>query len=381
MGTCYSGLGSKSDLSQIPIDPKVKPIVGLNGSQIEDRLRSNRESDFSQLSSSFENISFSPVNDNKAKMSSQPIRNKIPVPSSKAMATNKVVPKRSEELVLNKYKTRRYEASVDVNRVMIFDNSSTTSISSDCSLNLSKSSLKSTSSSTSIGRPQTSIPKVSTAAKSRTPTPPVPITKNSNVNHRNKLLKNTSSLISDRLNGNDSYKSDTKTKTMASNESCKARQFREPSYGTSIKYTTQMSGLPRPQTAHIVSTSSHTNDNINHKMKASNDIPTRVDHYSEQISSNSRCDPNLRQVKPYFYGMNMNNKPYERPFPPNANHYQSAPKPIANQPKLQFTSKLSQNVHQKQNLKSSQTSKVSTNGFENFETRETSNQKFSSIII
>ena len=159
MGTCYSGLGSKSALTQIPIDPKVKPIVGLNGSQIEDRLRSNRESDFSQLSSSFENISFSPVNDNKAKMSSQPIRNKIPVPSSKAMATNKVVPKRSEELVLNKYKTRRYEASVDVNRVMIFDNSSTTSISSDCSLNLSKSSLKSTSSSTSIGRPQTSIPR------------------------------------------------------------------------------------------------------------------------------------------------------------------------------------------------------------------------------
>ena len=355
MGTCYSGLGSKSLHSlppnQTPIDPKVKPIVGQNGSQFEEKNKIIKDLEFNQLSSSFENISFE-TNDrkgNKFSMSSQQNRNKIPITSitsSKGLSNNKVVPKRNEEFVLNKYKTRRYDASTDVNKVMIFDNSSTTSISSESSLK-SKSSLKSTSSSTSnSGRPQTSIPKPS--IKTRTPTPPNTVKYSSNLRKANKMSQNNSSLNSDRLNGNEGFKFDNKTKneTILSNECNSSKAVRESPYGSSIKYTTQVSGLPRPQTAHIVSTSSHSSDNtINHKINASNDIETRLKHYSENKSSITRCDPNLRQIKPYFYGMGVNNKPYERPYPLNTtNHFQNQ---TPNQSKLQFNPIFSQNVNQK----------------------------------
>ncbi|CAG2176724.1 unnamed protein product, partial [Oppiella nova] len=85
-----------------------------------------------------------------------------------------------------------------------------------------------------------------------------------------------------------------------------------PTYGTSIKYTTQVSGLPRPQTAHIVSTSSQSADN--HKIKAANHTDSRFRQYSGDRTQNSvRCDASQRQVKPYYYGMSTNNKPYERP--------------------------------------------------------------------
>ncbi|CAG2107118.1 unnamed protein product [Medioppia subpectinata] len=88
-------------------------------------------------------------------------------------------------------------------------------------------------------------------------------------------------------------------------------------------------------------------------------MENRLKHGSDSKTSNARCDPSLRQVKPYFYGMNNNNKPYERPnaapnsgnnFNYNRLQYSSQPpnqcKPVFT-PNNSYTTPNSQHINQK----------------------------------
>jgi hypothetical protein len=373
MGSCYSSLGSKSrpNSTQSPLDKSNEQIISENKTQniTQNKVKSKSHK---HLSSSFENISYSEVLDtkhNKTSMSSSNNRHKIPIPSSKLISHNKVVPtKGSQEFGLKKYQSqvRRYSSGIDANKDIQCDNSSSTSISSGGSVNLSKSSFKSSSSSALSVRQQSSIPK----PKSRSPTPPMAlkyathISRNSrNVSQQqysdktNRSKVNNSSLINDRLNGN---RTQTNNETLSndinqnrnsiSNESNNSKQSASNT-GISIKYTTQLSGLPRPQTAHIVSTSSH-NDNTVNKMNYCSDNENRLLKYSEKTQQ-VRCDQNLRQVnKPvsYYYGMNKQ-CPYKRPINTNLStnrlQFQSLSTPPMN-PRISSANN-SQQIRQKPN--------------------------------